>query len=238
MNAFLKYIPLLLNGSKLKGKKRWITLVATLLAAHQAFSPNGIGADWGIPSYDTLYKEPRDVLITRVEAASDAQQETAQEFRTALEKFKSVTQFDGGDLERKFNTLNSAYKSSESAAKNIANRVDRVVTATNNLLSEWREELSQYHDASFKQRAESQFDATRLRAESLIAAMRKAQSKTEPVLSAFKDQVLFLKHNLNTQAISSLEKESGIIEQDVSQLIRDMELSIAEAEAFIKELSK
>jgi len=45
-------------------------------------SPNGIGADWGIPSIDTFYAEPRDILISRVEAASDAQQETAEEFRS------------------------------------------------------------------------------------------------------------------------------------------------------------
>ena len=68
--------------------------------------------------------------------------------------------------------------------------------------------------------------------------MRKAESKTSPVLSAFRDQVLFLKHNLNMQAISSIELESASIEQDVAELIRDMETSISEAEEFVKELSK
>ncbi len=238
MNAFLKSLPLLLSGSKLKGKKRWITLIGTLLAAHQLLSPNGIGAEWGIPSYDTFYKEPRDILITRVEAASDAQQDTAKEFHSALEEFKSVTNFDGGDLEKKFNTLNAAFKQSESAAKDVESRVDRVVTATNKLLSEWREELSQYHDASIRRKAETQFDQTRRQAEQLIEAMRAAQKKTEPVLGAFRDQVLFLKHNLNSQAISSLEQESASIEQDVTQLITDMEQSIAEAERFVKELAR
>ena len=67
--------------------------------------------------------------------------------------------------------------------------------------------------------------------------MRKAEQKTEPVLAAFRDQVLFLKHNLNMQAVSSIQQESAIIEQDVAALIRDMETSIAEAEAFVKDLS-
>ena len=226
-----------MNAKALKGKKRWIGIAAALFSGYQLFNPNGVGADWGVPSIDTLYKEPRDVLITRVEAASDAQQDTAEEFRSALEKFKSVTNFDGGDLEQRFNTLNSAFENSEDAANRVSTRVDRVVTATNNLLEEWRDELTQYHDATIKRRAQTQFDDTRLKAEKLIAAMRKAEQKTEPVLSAFRDQVLFLKHNLNMQAVSSLEQESAIIEQDVSALIRDMELSIAEAEAFIRELS-
>lgn len=200
------------------------------------FSPNGVGADWGIPSIDTFYAEPRDILINRVEAASDAQQETAEEFKSALEKFKEVTNFNGGDLEKKFNVLNAAYNRSEKAANNVTRRVDRVVNATNTLLDEWRDELSQYHDASIRRKAEAQFDETRIKAQNLISAMRKAESKTQPVLGALKDQVLFVKHNLNMQAISSLKQETTIIEQDVSALIIEMEASIAEAESFIQSI--
>lgn len=236
MNALVKFLPLLFSKETWRGKKRWISLAVLLFGGYQMLSPNGIGADWGIPSIDTFYKEPRDILVSRVEAASEAQQETAEEFKSALEQFKSVTNFSGGDLEKKFNTLSSAFKQSEDAAKEVSSRVDRVVDATNRLLDEWRNELNQYHDQTIKRRAETQFDNTREQAEKLIAAMRKAESKTEPVLGAFRDQVLFLKHNLNMQAISSLQQESATIEQDVSLLIKDMEASIAEAEAFVKQL--
>ena len=211
--------------------------MATLLGGHQMFSPNGFGAQWGIPSYDTFYQEPRDVLVTRVEAARDVQHETAEEFKSALEKFKAVTQFDGGDLEQKFNKLNVAFEDSEAAAADVSNRIDRVVDATNTLLEEWREELKDYHDPSIRARAETQFDGTRRHAEKMIAAMRKAEQRTQPVLSAFRDQVLFVKHNLNMQAISSLTQENAIIEQNVAQLIQEMEASIAEAELFISAIS-
>jgi len=211
-------------------------MLSVLATGHQLLSPNGIGASLGIPSYDTFYKEPRDVLVSRVEDARDVQIDTAQEFKTALEKFKDVTQFDGGDLEATFNKLNSAFKNSESAANKVSSRVDNVVTATNNLLEEWRTELDQYNDPAIRQRANKQFDETRLHAEKMIAAMRKAEQKTEPVLAAFKDQVLFVKHNLNMQAISSLNQESQIIEEDVAALIREMEISIAEAEEFIRSI--
>jgi hypothetical protein len=203
---------------------------------HQLFSPNGVGANWGIPSFDTFYAEPRDILISRVEAASDAQQETAEEFKSALEKFKQVTNFDGGDLEKKFNTLSAAYDRSENAATNVTQRVDRVVTATNNLLNEWRDELKQYHDEAIKRRAEAQFDETRIKAEKLIAVMRNAEAKTKPVLGALKDQVLFVKHNLNLRAISSIKQETTLIEQAVSALIKAMEASISEAESFINSI--
>jgi len=66
--------------------------------------------------------------------------------------------------------------------------------------------------------------------------MRSAEARMEPVLRAFQDQVLFLKHNLNARAIDSLQGELGSIETDVAQLIREMERSIAESDAFISSL--
>jgi len=201
------------------------------------FSTTGLGSRWGIPSYDTFYQEPRDILVTRVENASEVQQEVAEEFKTALEKFKSVTSFDGGDLEKKFNTLNAAFERSESSATAVTHRVDAVVNASNRLLDEWRNELADYHDPNLRRKAESQFDITREQAQRLIASMRKAEAKIEPVLGAFRDQVLFMKHNLNMQAISSLQQETALVEADVAALINEMEASIAEAESFIRELA-
>ena len=238
MTQFLKFLPVLFSSSTLSKSKPALVCLGVLFGGYQLLSPNGVGANWGIPSYDTFYKEPRDVLVDRVETARDVQVDTAEEFKTALEKFKEVTSFQGGDLEKTFNKLNSAFEKSESAANKVSNRVDQVVKATNSLLSEWRKELEQYHNADIRAQANKQFDQTRLHAEKLIAAMRKAEQKTEPVLAAFRDQVLFVKHNLNMQAISSLSQENQIIENDVADLIKEMEVSIAEAESFIRSLKQ
>ena len=59
-----------------------------------------------------------------------------------------------------------------------------------------------------------------------------------PVLDSLKDYVLYLKHNLNAQAIGSLKGEADSIETDVGRLIRDIQRSIQEADAFLKEIEK
>lgn len=51
-------------------------------------------------------------------------------------------------------------------------------------------------------------------------------------------QVLYLKHNLNAQAISSLRNELVTIEDDVAALVREMDASIREAELFIRALKQ
>ena len=61
-----------------------------------------------------------------------------------------------------------------------------------------------------------------------------AGNAIEPVLIQMKDYVLYLKHNLNAQAIGSLKEETLQIEEDVSDLINQMNRSIQETEHFIE----
>ena len=68
--------------------------------------------------------------------------------------------------------------------------------------------------------------------------MKRAEKKMPPVLDAFRDQVLFMKHNLNARAIAALEGTVGEIEDDVEALIRDIDTSIREAESFLAELDR
>ena len=58
----------------------------------------------------------------------------------------------------------------------------------------------------------------------------------EPVLRQFRDQVLFLKHNLNAAAIGSLRGTADAIQGDLQQLLSRMNASIAEADRFVKSL--
>jgi hypothetical protein len=104
----------------------------------------------------------------------------------------------------------------------------------NALFKEWETELEQYSNDKLRRASAQQLTQTRERYTPLLGAMRRAESKIDPVLMAFRDQVLFLKHNLNAQAIASLQGEFMSIENDIASLIKEMETSIAEADSFIK----
>jgi hypothetical protein len=69
-----------------------------------------------------------------------------------------------------------------------------------------------------------------------MRVMEQAAARMEPVLDAFRDQVLFLKHNLNAQAISAFSGTTRDLQQDIARLIADMEKSIKEADAFISSM--
>ena len=189
--------------------------------------------------YQTMEKvgiHKRDILVDRVESARDAQEEGKEQFRSALERFSSVLNFKGGELEDKYNQLNSEYELSEEKANAVHDRVDAVEDVAEALFEEWQEELDEYSSAQLRRDSEAKLRQTRSRYNKLIRAMRRAEKKMDPVLAALKDQVLYLKHNLNAKAILSLQQELSTIKTDVAALIWEMEKSIKEADVFIKEI--
>jgi len=162
-----------------------------------------------------------------------AQQEAKEQFQSALEQFGVLVNFQGGPLEGTYNKLSGVYERSETKAKAVTKRIDDVEDVGEALFKEWAKELEEYTNETLKERSEQKLRETRLRYARLIGAMRGAEMKIEPVLSAFHDQVLFLKHNLNAQAVASLQDELVSVKTNVAALIEEMEESIAEANAFI-----
>jgi len=180
----------------------------------------------------------RDILVDRVEDAKDAQSEAKTQFASALEQFQSVVTIEDQTLVDKYNSLNDEYEASKAAAEDVSDRIDAVEDVSEALFDEWQDELALYSNAKLRRQSQQKLSATKRKYTSLINAMRRSEKKMAPVLEAFQDQVLFLKHNLNAQAINSLKGELKTIQQDVARLVKEMENSIKESEAFIKSLSE
>ena len=175
----------------------------------------------------------RDVMVSRVEKARDTQEETKEQFKSALEQFTAATHFSGGDLEATYKRLNETYEASVNKAEEVRSRIKDIESVSEALFTEWKQEITQYSSASLRQSSQRKLDTTQAHYRQLIASMKQAEAKIEPILRVFRDQVMFLKHNLNARAIASLKGELGTIKSDVSALIASMEHSINEANAFI-----
>jgi hypothetical protein len=181
--------------------------------------------------------EKRDILLQRVDNARDAQQEAKQQFESALAQFISVANFSGGELEQQYDKLKTAFEQSEQRADAVRARVDEVERVADDLFEEWNAELKQYTDAEMRRGSQRQLEATRARYKTLIAAMTRAEGKLDPVLGAYRDRVLFLKHNLNARAIASLRTERSKVEANIGALVVEMNRSIDAANTFIKDMA-
>jgi hypothetical protein len=191
--------------------------------------------------YGTMEKmgvHKREIMMDRVEEARDTQDEAKQQFLSAMEEFKSVINFKGGDLEKEYNKLNATLKKSESEAVAVHNRILAVEDVSNALFKEWRNEIKQFSSNSLRRSSQQKYDITEEKYEELIDSMKLAESKLEPVLVPLRDQVLFLKHNLNARAIAGLSEELAGVQANVDSLVRDMDIAIAQADKFIAALKE
>ena len=180
----------------------------------------------------------RDILVDRVEDARDSQQDAQKQFKDALEHYRSVVQVDGGKLEERYDRLNREYEASEASAKDVRARIDAVENVANALFREWERELDTYSNAKLKALSASDLKRTRQEYRVLLQRMQAAERSIEPVLSVLRDQVLFLKHNLNARAIGALQGEYRTLQRNVDQLVAEMQRAIDEADGFIRQLQQ
>lgn len=191
--------------------------------------------------YNTMEKmgvHKRDIMVDRVKAAKEAQQDAKVQFVSAMEQFKSVVKFKGGDLEKEYEKLNAVLLRSEAEANKVHSRVESVEAVSDALFDEWRAEIKKYSSDALKKSSQVKYDATKRTYEDLIAAMKKAESKLEPALVPLRDQVMYLKHNLNAKAITGLSDELLTVQTNVDKLVKEIELSIAQADKFIDALQE
>jgi len=209
--------------------KRWI-LVPLILLGLLGCSTMYYGA------MEKVGVHKRDIMVDRVKAARNTQEEAKKQFLTAMEQFKSVVRFQGGDLEKKHQRLSAQLQKSEARASEVRKRIAAVQDVSEALFSEWRSEIKQYNSDTLRRSSQRQYDRTEMKYRELIKAMKKAKSKLEPALIPLRDQVLFMKHNLNAKAIAGLSEEVVTVQTTVEELVSEIESAIAQADAFIDSL--
>jgi hypothetical protein len=187
-------------------------------------------------AYEMVGIEKRDLLKRRIVTARDEQKEAGEEFKDALDQLKKVYSFDGGNLEKEYNSLNSSYEDAKDKVADVNKSIEKMNDVATDLFKEWEKEIKEMESETYKAKSRESLQSTKARYQDLHKTLKVSENKMPPVLAKLKDNVLFLKHNLNAQAVTSLKKEAGRIQTDIESLIKDMEKSIASSDKFIEEM--
>lgn len=185
----------------------------------------------------TLGKEKRDILVSRVKDSRKEQQQAKEQIKTTMESFQALTGFQGGQLEKNYKKLNSEYEKAADTANKLHDRIDSIDKVSNDLFKEWQKEIDGMDNRKLKQQSANMLRQSRLQEAGYIKTMRQTEARMTPVISAFHDQVVFLKHNLNARAIGSLKGTSAKISTDVDVLLTSLDGSMAQADALIQSLN-
>jgi hypothetical protein len=187
-------------------------------------------------TYEKFGVYKRDLLKKKVIAARNEEKEAGDQFKDALTKLRELYGSSGSNLEKTYDKLKSEYDESTAKADAVRKRVRDMEVVAADLFNEWEAEIKQYSSESMRSTSREQLRQTKSRYEEMHTAVKRAEQSMDPVLTQFRDHVLFLKHNLNAQAIASLKDKAVSIEGDIARLIEDMNRSIQTADNFIKEM--
>jgi hypothetical protein len=179
----------------------------------------------------------RERLVDNVKAARAEQVDAKKQFASALDQFKSIANFQGGNLEAMYNKLNKEYERCDSEAGRVRSKVQSVKNVAAALFDEWQGEIGEIKgDPTLQRKSQELYDRTKQSYGDLVARMDAAAASMDPVLTKFHNRVLFIKSNLNAQAIASLKDTEVALGDDIDRLIKEMNASIQEADDFIREL--
>ena len=187
-------------------------------------------------AYEVVGVQKRDLLKKRVDQTQEEQKEAGETFRDALERLRALYKIEGGKLEKQYDSMRDSYERAKDDSEDVKKSIRQVEQVAEDLFREWEKEAGEIETVSLRAKSREQLAETRRRYADMHASLKKAEARMEPVLSKFHDQVLYLKHNLNAQAIASLKGESINIQKDIEKLISEMNSSTAEADRFIKQM--
>ena len=188
-------------------------------------------------AWEKLGYPKRQRLVDDVKAARDKQDEAKQQFASALDQFKSVVNFKGGDLQALYDKLSAQYDRCDGDASAVRSKIEAVKHVAGALFDEWQGEIAQMKDdPSLQSQSKDLYAKTHQNYDQLVRRMDAAAATMDPVLTKFHNRVLFIKANLNAQAIASLQGTERELGGDINNLIKEMEASIAEADRFIAQV--
>ncbi|CAD6876539.1 DUF2959 domain-containing protein [Methylomonas fluvii] len=180
-----------------------------------------------------LGHQKRDIVVMQVGQACESLKDSRDQFVDALDKFKSIVNVKDSSLEQRYQQLKRRYDLCKGKAEQVSQKIQVVEEISEALFNEWEAELALYSNRALKARSQQQLKKSRQQYARLLKALQNAETRMHPVLAAFQDQVLFLKHNLNAHAIAALRHEFMEMGVDISRLIEVMEKTISEASQFV-----
>lgn len=187
-------------------------------------------------TWEFLGQEKRDLLESKMESAQSSQEDASEQLKDSLEVIREKYSFKEGDLEDTYDDLSDDYDDFESRSKDLKKRIESAQEVADDLFEEWKDEAYALSNETYKENSLSKRRVTMKNFSETIASLNSVQTKMDRILKQYKDQVIYLKHNLNAKIIGKLQVELKSIMGDVSGLIKEIELSKSKTSNFISEL--
>jgi hypothetical protein len=182
----------------------------------------------------TIGVEKREILRDRIGDWREVQQQAKAEVDDAYHLFTTLS--FTGELESFYKELDKAAGRVAGGAEDVTGRIERVEMVGVDVFQEWTTGVGEIQNASLRASSEKTLQSARARYQGLLDSMRNAEGKMALVVTAFRDRVIFLKHNLTEQTVSDLKTVTEDMQREIQPMGRAIDVATAEADEFVATL--
>src|SRR5918993_3186929 len=91
-------------------------------------------------AWEKMGWEKRDILVDRVDDAKNSQEKAKEQFKTTLQRFQELTNFQGGELESRYKKLSGEYDRAKGRADDVTERIKAVDSVAQDMFKGWQKE--------------------------------------------------------------------------------------------------
>jgi chromosome segregation ATPase len=178
---------------------------------------------------------PQGDLVERVRGAQDEVTEAREDYDAAFTLYQRLTAPQAVELDELSDDFTDSIESCEDRAQDLAERVEGIRGEADTLFTGWNEELTQFSGELLRRKSEAMMLDTQARAQRVMDALERVQTRTQPVLLKLQDYALFFHHNLNARAIATLQDTYKEFDSEFRALQAELGKAEAEIETFLTE---
>lgn len=187
-------------------------------------------------SWELLGREKRDLLSSNIESLKGDQEDAKEEFSDVLERMRLEYVGEKQSLAETYSDLKSDYDDIKDEVDDVTSRLNRVDALAKALFKEWLVEANEFDSTEYRRKSLAKRGQTMRSFNKYMKSTRKIEAGMNQSLKALQDEVIFLKHNLNSQIVSQFNVKLANIEKDMEKIIVKIEKSIQGTDSYIKEI--
>jgi Protein of unknown function (DUF2959) len=208
-------------------KKGLVRILAVLTVAGLAVVV-GRAQDEGVKQVEQLVKRSGSTV--------QAIAETKIQLQKTMDVYNTLMSDDAKNMKSNYKKLQSEMDTTEKKRGDIKLRADEMNAEAATLFKTWADSSAAIEDADLRKRSEERLATTKAGFAEIGTVGQKAVDIYGPFMKTLQDQVTYLGHDLNAQAIQSLKQDAAQVNEKAEALMKSIDDTITVANKNIKEL--
>jgi ElaB/YqjD/DUF883 family membrane-anchored ribosome-binding protein len=208
---------------------KWLGHGLAVLAALGLATSAGAQSDEGVKQIETLVKASGNTV--------KAIAETKQQLQKTMDVYNSLMADGAQDLPKLYKDLQKQMEDTQKRREKIKQEAATMSTEAEALFTSWSASAAAIENPDLRKKSEDRLAKTKASYEQIGKAGDKASDLYDPFMKALQDQVTYLGHDLNADALASLKPEAQKINQEADKLMKSIDDTITTANTNIGALN-